>query len=89
MNRTEVSVLKEADEIGLRRLLKRQDGVGLKPEVTVEPRGDLPNQALERTLPEQELSRLLVAADLAKSHCARAVAVRLLLFGDNRPTLFG
>jgi hypothetical protein len=41
------------------------------PKVSLEVLRDLTNQSLERQLPDQQVSALLVLADLPKSHCAR------------------
>jgi len=74
----QVGVLEEADEVGLGRLLERDDGRRLEAQVGLEVLRDLAHQALEGQLADQELRRLLVAADLAERDGARAVAVRLL-----------
>ena len=59
-------------------LLESHDGRALEAEVSLEVLRDLAHQALERELADQKLSGLLVLADLAESHGARAVAVRFL-----------
>jgi hypothetical protein len=74
----EVGVLEEADEVGLRGLLQRGDGGGLEAEVGLEVLRDLADQALEGELADEQLRALLVLADLAERHGARAEAVRLL-----------
>lgn len=77
MDRAEVGVLKEADQVRLGGLLQGDDGRALEAQVGLEVLGDLANQALEGPLADQQLCRLLVAADLAERHGARAVAVGL------------
>jgi len=62
----------------LRGLLERDDGRRLEAEVGLEVLRDLADEALEGELADQELRRLLVAADLAERDGARAVAVGLL-----------
>ena len=74
----EVGVLEEGDEVGFGGLLERDDGGSLEAKVVLEVLGDLPNQALERELADEELGRLLVATDLAKGDGSRSVPVRLL-----------
>ena len=74
----EVGVLEEANEVRLSGLLEGEDGGSLEAQVGLEVLGNLADQALERELADQELRRLLVAADLAKRDGSRAVAVRLL-----------
>jgi hypothetical protein len=74
----EIGVLEEPDEVGLGGLLEGQDGCALEAKVGLEVLRDLANEALEWGLADQELSRLLVLADLAKGDGTGAVAVRLL-----------
>ena len=76
MDRAEVRVLEEADDVRLGRLLEREERGALEAYVPV--LRDLTDETLEGELADQELRRLLVAADLAERHRARAVAVRLL-----------
>ena len=73
----EVGVLEEADEVGLACLLEGQDGGGLEAQVGLEVLGDLADEALERQLADQQLSGLLVLADLAEGDGARAVSAWL------------
>ncbi len=61
----QVGVLEQADEVRLGGLLEGEDGGGLEAEVSLEVLGDLADEALEGELPDQELSALLVLADLA------------------------
>ena len=79
MERAEVGVLEEADEVSLGRLLEGKDGGGLEPEVGLEVLGDLSNQALEGDLADEKLGGLLVLSDLAESEGTRPVAAGLLL----------
>ena len=74
----EVGVLEEPHQVGLGRLLEGHHGAALEAEVGLEVLGDLPDQALEGELPDEELRALLVAADLPQGHRPRAVPVRLL-----------
>ena len=74
----QVGVLKETNQVGLRGLLQGHDGAGLEAQVGLEVLGDLPHQALEGQLADEELGRLLVATDLTKSHGTGAVPVGLL-----------
>lgn len=52
----QVGVLEEGDEVGLGRLLEREDGGGLESQVGLEVLGDLTDQTLEGELSDQELS---------------------------------
>ena len=74
----EVGVLEETDEVGLGGLLEGHDGGGLEAEVRLEVLGDLADEALEGELAEEELGRLLVAADLTEGDSAGPVPVGLL-----------
>jgi hypothetical protein len=75
---SQVSVLEEGDQVSLAGLLQRQDGRRLEAEVGLEILSDFTDKALEGQLPDEELSRFLVATDLAKSNCSWAETVRLL-----------
>ena len=58
----QVGVLEQADEVGLGRLLQGHHGGALEPQVGLEVLGDLPDQALEGQLADQQLGGLLVPA---------------------------
>ena len=62
MDGAQVGVLEQADEVGLGRLLQGHHGGALEPQVGLEVLGDLPDQALEGQLADQQLGRLLVPA---------------------------
>ena len=85
----EVGVLEEADQVSLRGLLQSHDGGGLEAEIGLVVLSDLADQTLERSLLEEKVGGLLVAADLTKSHGARAVAAGLLLALASRGGLAG
>jgi len=74
----QVGVLEEADQVGLGGLLEGQDGGALETEVRLEVLGNLTHQALEGQLADEQLRRLLVAADLAQGDGAGSVTVGLL-----------
>ena len=63
VDRAQVGVLEQADEVSLRGLLERSDGRALEAQVGLEVLRDLADEALEGELAQQELRRLLVAAD--------------------------
>ena len=60
MDVAQVGVLEQADEVGLRCLLQGHHGGALETQVRLEVLGNLPDQALEGQLADQQLSRLLV-----------------------------
>ena len=74
----QVCVLKETGQVGLRRLLQGVNGHAAKAQVDHEVLRNLADEALERELADEEVRRLLILADLAERHRARAVPVRLL-----------
>ena len=62
----QVGVLEDPDQVGLGGLLQCENGARLKAQVGLEVLSDLPHKALERQLADEQLGRLLVAADLAQ-----------------------
>jgi hypothetical protein len=63
--------------------------MGLEPEIGLEVLRDLTNQALERKLADEELSALLILADLTQSDSAGPVnrSIRIpgyMLLSENR-----
>ena len=83
----QVGVLEETNEVGLRSLLKGEDGGSLEAQVTLEVLGDLADETLEGELPDEEVGRLLVATDLTKGDGTGAVAVGLLYASGGRGRL--
>ena len=81
MDGAQVGVLEERHEVRLGRLLEREDGGRLEAQVGLEVARDFPHEALERQAADEQLGRLLEAADLAQGDGARAEAVRLLHAG--------
>ena len=65
MDGAEVGVLEEANEVSLSGLLEGEHGGALEAQVGLEVLGDLTDEALEGGLADEEVSRLLVLADLA------------------------
>ena len=58
--------------------MQRANGGRLEPKIGLEVLSNLPNQPLERQLPDEKPSRLLVMPDLPKGHGSRAIPVPLL-----------
>jgi hypothetical protein len=77
MDSAHISVLKEANEVRLSSLLQRKKSGTLEAGIA-EVLRDLADEALEGELLNKQLGGLLIAADLAERHSARAVAVGLL-----------
>ena len=67
MDGAQIGVFEQTDQISLGRLLQSHDGGALEAQVGLEVLGDLPDQALEGQLADQQLGALLVATDLAES----------------------
>ena len=78
MDRTQVGVLEQADEVGLRGLLHCENSAALEAKVGLEALGDFAHEPLEGQLSDEHGGALLVLSDLTKSHSARAVAMGLL-----------
>ena len=72
VDRAQVGVLEEADQVRLGGLLQGDDGRRLEAEVRQEVLRDLADQALERKLADQQLGRLLVPSDLAERRSGEA-----------------
>jgi hypothetical protein len=75
MDGTEVGVFEETDQVGLRTFLQRIHCITLEAEVRLEVLRDLPDEPLERELPDKRFCTLLVFADLHKGPGAGAEAV--------------
>mmetsp|Transcript_24062 Transcript_24062/g.39812 ORF Transcript_24062/g.39812 Transcript_24062/m.39812 type:complete len:232 (-) Transcript_24062:1324-2019(-) len=78
VNSTQVSILKETDEVGLGGLLEGEDGSTLETKIRLEILSNLTHKSLERCFADQEVSRFLVLADLTESDSSGTVAVGLL-----------
>ena len=74
----QVGVLEKSYQVSFRGFLKGHDGRGLETEVGLEVLGDFTDQTLERELPDEELSALLVTTDFTESYGTGPVPVGLL-----------
>ena len=86
---TQVGVFEQSNKIGLRGFLQSHHSRALETQVSFEVLSDLPNQALERQLADQQLGRLLVSSDFSKGDGTRAVSMRLLDSASGWGTLSG
>jgi histone H3 len=84
---SQVGILKETDEVSLSSLLESEDSSRLEAEIGLEVLGNLTNKTLERQLADEELSRLLILADLTESDGTGPVSVRLLHSSSGRSRL--
>jgi len=66
VDRTEISVFKETNEISFRSFLQRKYGGALESKVTLEVLSNLSNESLERQLANQQLRRLLELSNLSQ-----------------------
>jgi histone H3 len=78
MDSTEIGVLEETDQIGLRGFLKSSNGRALEAEIGLEILGDFTNETLERELADQKLCRLLELTNLTESDGSGSESVGLL-----------
>jgi hypothetical protein len=89
VDRAQVGVLKQADQVGLAGLLEGSDGCTLEAEIRLKVLRNFTDEALERQLADQQLSRLLVATDLAQGYGSGPVTVGLLDAAGRRRALAG
>ncbi|KAL9263758.1 hypothetical protein AKJ16_DCAP18009 [Drosera capensis] len=78
MDRAQIRILKQSNQIRLRRLLERRDRRALEPEIGLEILSNLPHESLEGEFPDQQLRALLVLPNLPQRHRPRPEPVRLL-----------
>ena len=78
MDGAEIGVLKQTNQVCFSSLLEGQDSRGLEAEVRLEILGHLTDQALKGSLANEQVSRLLVLADLTKGNSSRTIAMGLL-----------
>jgi len=64
---TQVGVLKETNKVSLSGFLESQDSMALETKVGLEVLGNLTDQPLERQLPDQQLSTLLILSNFTAS----------------------
>lgn len=78
MDRAQVGVFEETNQVGLSSLLKSSHSRALEPQVGLEILSDFTDQTLKWELPDEELSALLVLSDLTESHGSGPESVWLL-----------
>ena len=76
MDRGQIRVFKQPDQVGFGGFLKRTNGRGLESEIRLEVLGNLTHETLERELADQELGGLLVSADLAERDCSGSFYIK-------------
>ena len=81
---SQVGVLEQTNQVCLSGLLQSQNGGALEAEVGLEVLSNLTHQTLEGQLADEQLSGLLVLADLTQGHGTRAVSVGLLHTSSSR-----
>ena len=89
VDRAQVGVFEQANEVRFGRFLEREDRGGLESQVRLEVLRDFSDKALERELADQKFGGLLVLADLTERNGTRAVPVRLLDAAGRRGGLAG
>ncbi|XXG86322.1 hypothetical protein AAC387_Pa11g1241 [Persea americana] len=78
MDRTEIGVLKQANEVGLSGFLQGGNSGALELEIGLEVLSDFSHQTLKGELPDQQFRALLVLSDLPSCHHPRPEAVARL-----------
>ena len=64
MDSTQVSIFKETNKVGFRSFLESQHSRSLESKITLKVLSNLTNQSLERKLADEQVSGLLVTANL-------------------------
>jgi len=78
VDRAQIGVLEETDQVGLGCFLQGSDGGRLETKIGLEILSDFTNQSLEGELADQKLRRLLVSPDFSESDGSGTVTVRFL-----------
>ena len=79
MDCCQVGVLKQTHQVSLSSFLESKHSAGLEPEVCLEVLGNLTHQALEGQLADEQLSGLLVLADLTQGDSSWPVPICISL----------
>ena len=80
VNRAQVGVFEEADQVCFGSFLESADCCGLKTQVCLEILCDFTDQTLERQFSDQQLRGLLVSSDFTKSYGSWPEINEILLF---------
>merc|ERR1719250_115774 len=78
MDGAQVGVLEQSHQVGLASLLQSHHSRALEPEISLEILSNLPHEALEWQLADQQLCRFLVPPDLSEGHSSWSVPVGFL-----------
>ena len=89
VDRTEVCVFEETNQIGFACLLQCHHSRALEAQLSLEILGDLTDETLEGQLADEKFGALLVAADFSEGNCAGPVAMRLLNTAGGRSAFSG
>merc|ERR1719250_301778 len=74
----QVGVLEQSHQVSLASLLQSHHSRALEPEISLEILSNLPHEALEWQLADQQLCRFLVPPDLSEGHSSWSVPVGFL-----------
>jgi len=89
VNRAEVGVLEQSNEVGFCSFLKRGNGATLKPQISLEVLRNFPHESLKRKLSDEKLGAFLVLPDFPQCHSPWTEPVRLLHTTGRRSGLPG
>lgn len=87
VNRAQIRILEQADQIRLAGLLQCHHGRALEAQIGLEILCDFTHKTLERQLADQQLGGFLVATDLTQSNGAGTIAMGLLHAAGGRRAL--
>lgn len=89
MNRTEVGVLEQSNEVGFGSFLERGNSATLKPQISLEVLRNFPYESLKRKFSDEKLGAFLVLSDFPQRHRPWTEPVRLLHTAGRRSGLPG
>ena len=76
MDRAQVGVFEQADQVALTGFLQGHNCCALESQISLEVLSDFTDKTLERQLSDQQLSWLLISSDFSQSDCSWSVSVR-------------
>jgi hypothetical protein len=87
MDGAEIGVLKQTDEVCLRRFLQSSDGRALESKISLEILCDFTNKSLEGQLADEQLGGFLVPTNFSQGNSTGPVTMRLLHSSGRRRAL--
>ena len=89
VNRAQVGVFEQSDQVSFAGLLQSHDSAALEAQIRLEVLSDFADQTLERQLADQQFSRLLVSTNFTQCNSAWSITMRLLDATSSRRAFTG